>query len=212
MTENVKTNFFSQAWLVLILAICFGALLAGMQITLGPTIEANKINETLEKVPEMVFGSAHAQEMADRNQTVDVTPLSVGVEKAGKTIRYSVFEAKTEGQLAGWVTKTTGQGYADKIEMLIGFDPQMEKITGLFVLDQKETPGLGNKIVTDAWRGQFIAKSTGQALTAVKGKAKAGNEIDAITGATISSKAVTDIINTTVNDLRQPLIEKAKGK
>jgi electron transport complex protein RnfG len=212
MTENVKTNFISQTWLVLLLAICFGALLAGIQITLGPTIEANKINETLEKVPEMVFGAAHAQELADRKQSVDVAPVSIGVDKAGKTIRYSVFEAKTEGQLAGWVVKTAGQGYADKIEMLIGLDPQVEKITGLFVLDQKETPGLGNKIVTDAWRSQFLAKSTGQALTAVKGNAKAGNEIDAITGATISSKAVTDIINTAVNDLRKPLIAKAKGK
>ena len=147
MTENVKTNFISQTWLVLLLAICFGALLAGMQITLGPTIEANKINETLEKVPEMVFGAAHAQELADRKQVVDVTPISVGVDKAGKTIRYSVFEAKTEGQLAGWVVKTAGQGYADKIEMLIGLDPMIEKITGIFVLDQKETPGLGNGLL-----------------------------------------------------------------
>ncbi len=212
MTENVKTNFISQTWLVLLLAICFGALLAGMQITLGPTIEANKINETLEKVPEMVFGAAHAQELADRKQVVDVTPISVGVDKAGKTIRYSVFEAKTEGQLAGWVVKTAGQGYADKIEMLIGLDPMIEKITGIFVLDQKETPGLGNKIVTDEWRSQFLAKSTGQALIAVKGNAKAGNEIDAITGATISSKAVTDIVNAAVHNLRNPLIEKAKGK
>jgi electron transport complex protein RnfG len=212
MTENVKTNFISQTWLVLLLAICFGALLAGMQITLGPTIEANKINETLEKVPEMVFGAAHAQELADRKQVVDVTPISVGVDKAGKTIRYSVFEAKTEGQLAGWVVKTAGQGYADKIEMLIGLDPMIEKITGIFVLDQKETPGLGNKIVTDEWRSQFLAKSTAQPLATVKGKASAGNEIDAITGATISSKAVTDIVNAAVHNLRNPLIEKAKGK
>jgi electron transport complex protein RnfG len=212
MTENVKTNFISQTWLVLLLAICFGALLAGMQITLGPTIEANKINETLEKVPEMVFGAAHAQELADRKQAVDVTPISVGVDKAGKTIRYSVFEAKTEGQLAGWVVKTAGQGYADKIEMLIGLDPMIEKITGIFVLDQKETPGLGNKIVTDEWRSQFLAKSTAQPLATVKSKASAGNEIDAITGATISSKAVTDIVNAAVHNLRNPLIEKAKGK
>jgi electron transport complex protein RnfG len=212
MTENVKTNFISQTWLVLLLAICFGALLAGMQITLGPTIEANKINETLEKVPEMVFGAAHARELADRKQAVDVTPISVGVDKAGKTIRYSVFEAKTEGQLAGWVVKTAGQGYADKIEMLIGLDPMIEKITGIFVLDQKETPGLGNKIVTDEWRSQFLAKSTAQPLATVKSKASAGNEIDAITGATISSKAVTDIVNAAVHNLRNPLIEKAKGK
>ena len=212
MTEHVKSNFFSQAWLVLLLAICFGALLAAMQITLGPTIEANKINETLEKVPEMVLGVARAQELAAGQQAVDVAPLSVEVGKAGKTVRYSVYEDKTDGQLAGWVAKTAGQGYADKIEMLIGFDPQVDKITGIFVLDQKETPGLGNKIVTDEWRGQFVSKATDQPLAAVKGKAKAGNEIDAITGATISSKAVTDIINTAVKDLRNPLIEKAKGK
>jgi len=210
MTANVKTNFISQAWLVLFLALCFGALLAGMQIALGPTIEANKINETLERVPILVFGAAHATELSQSGMAID--PITVGVEKAGKTVRYNVYETKSDGKLAGWVVKTAGQGYADKIEMLIGFDPQVEKITGLYVLDQKETPGLGNKIVTDAWRGQFLAKSTGQALTAVKGQAKAGNEIDAITGATISSKAVTDIINTAVNDLRKPLIAKAKGK
>lgn len=211
MTENTKKNFFSQAWLVLVLAIFFGALLAGIQITLGPTIEANKLNESLAKVPEMVFGTAQAREMAERQQDIAVTPETVEVDKAGKTVRYSVYKAETDGQLAGWVAKTSGQGYADKIEMLIGFDPQVETITGIFVLDQKETPGLGNKIVTEDWRSQFLAKSTDTLLTAVKDKARAGGEIDAITGATISSKAVTDIINTAVNDLRNPLSAKAKG-
>ena len=212
MTEHVKSNFFSQAWLVLLLSICFGALLAAVQITLGPTIEANKINETLAKVPEMVFGAARAEELAAKHETVDVSPLSVEVDKAGKKVRYSVYEAKTNGHLDGWVAKTAGQGYADKIEMLIGFDPQMDKITGIFILDQKETPGLGNKISTEDWRHQFVGKSTAQPLSVVKGNVKAGNEIDAITGATISSKSVTGIVNTVVKDLRNPLIEKAKGK
>lgn len=210
MTENVKTNFISQAWLVLSLAICFGALLAGMQIALGPTIEANKVNETLERVPVLVFGAAHAAELSESG--MEINPLSVGVEKAGKTVRYNVYETKSDGKLAGWVTKSAGQGYADKIEILIGFDPQMDKITGLFVLDQKETPGLGDKIMETAWRGQFLDKSTGKPLMPVKGKSAAAHEIDAITGATISSKAVTDIINTAVADLRQPLAAKAKGQ
>ncbi len=210
MTAQGKANFFSQAWLVLVLAICFGGLLAGMQILLGPIIEANKINETLERVPVLVFGAAHATELSQSG--MEINPLSVGVDKAGKTVRYNVYETKSDGKLAGWVTKSAGQGYADKIEILIGFDPGMDKITGLFVLDQKETPGLGNKILEDAWRGQFLDKSTAKPLTPVKGKSRASNEIDAITGATISSKAVTDIINTAVADLRQPLADKAKGK
>jgi electron transport complex protein RnfG len=210
MTAKGNTNFISQAWLVLALAICFGGLLAGMQIVLGPTIEANKINETLERVPVLVFGAAHATELSQGD--MEINPMSVGVEKAGKTVRYNVYETKSDGKLAGWVTKSAGQGYADKIEILIGFDPRMGKITGLFVLDQKETPGLGNKILEDAWRGQFLEKSTDKPLAPVKGKASAPNEIDAITGATISSKAVTDIINTAVADLRQPLADKAKGQ
>ncbi|MDJ0885085.1 MAG: FMN-binding protein [Desulfobacterales bacterium] len=210
MTAQGKANFFSQAWLVLVLAICFGGLLAGMQILLGPIIEANKINETLERVPVLVFGAAHATELSQSG--MEINPLSVGVDKAGKTVRYNVYETKSDGKLAGWVTKSAGQGYADKIEILIGFDPGMDKITGLFVLDQKETPGLGNKILEDTWRGQFLEKSTAKPLTPVKGKSRAPNEINAITGATISSKAVTDIINTAVADLRQPLADKAKGK
>ena len=210
MTAQGKANFFSQAWLVLILAICFGGLLAGMQIVLGPTIEANKINETLQRVPVLVFGAAHATELSQSG--MEINALSVGVDKAGKTVRYNVYETKSDGKLAGWVTKSTGQGYADKIEVLIGFDPGMEKITGLFVLDQKETPGLGNKILEDAWRGQFLNKSTAKALAPVKGKSSASHEIDAITGATISSAAVTDIINRAVADLRQPLADKAKGQ
>jgi electron transport complex protein RnfG len=210
MTAKGNGNFISQAWLVLVLAICFGGLLAGMQITLGPTIEANKINETLERVPELVFGAAHAAELSQSG--MEITPISVGVDKAGKTVRYNVYETKSDGQLAGWVTKSAGQGYADKIEVLIGFDPGVEKITGIFVLDQKETPGLGNKILEADWRGQFLDKSTAQPLMPVKGQATASNEIDAITGATISTKAVTDIVNTAVADLRQPLADKAKGK
>ena len=210
MTSKGNANFISQAWLVLVLAICFGGLLAGMQIFLGPTIEANKINETLERVPVLVFGAAHATELSQSG--MEINSMSVGVEKSGKTVRYNVYETTSDGKLAGWVTKSTGQGYADKIEILIGFDPGMKKITGLFVLDQKETPGLGNKILEDGWRGQFVDKSTAKPLAPVKGKPSADHEIDAITGATISSKAVTDIINTAVADLRAPLAAKAKGQ
>jgi len=209
MNEHKREGFFQQAWLVLVLSLAVGGMLAGIQMALGPAIEANKINETLLKVPELVVGQAEAQSLAPG--ALEVSPIAVEVDKAGKKVRYSVYEAKRDGRLAGWVAKTSGSGYADKIELLIGFDPQVETITGLFILDQKETPGLGNKIVTEAWRAQFLQKTTAQSLAAVKGKASAPNEIDAVTGATISSKSVTDIINTAVADLKRPLAEKAKG-
>jgi electron transport complex protein RnfG len=203
MLERIKNNYLVQAWLVLILALWF-------QLTLGPTIEANKTNETLEKVPELVVGRAEAEKMAQKNQSLIISPQSMSIDKQGKKYHYSVYGTRfPDGKQAGWVVKTAGQGYADKIELLIGFDSVAETITGLFVLDQKETPGLGNKIIRREWRDQFINKDTDHNIVAQKKGASAPNEIDAITGATVSSKSVCTIVNKTVSDLRNQLATKA---
>ena len=197
--SGLKDNNIVQAWLVLLLAVFFGVALAGVQLTLGPAIENNKINETRQKVPELVAVSPAEAAF------LDIVSKSVYVDKAGKKVVYNVFETKADGETVGWVAKTAGQGYADKIELLVGFDPGLSMITGLFVLDQKETPGLGNKISTPEWRSQFVNKPINTPLEVVKTGASADNEINAITGATISSRSVTGIINTAVKDLKEPL-------
>ncbi len=204
-TGGLKSSNLVQAWLVLVLAMGFGVSLAGVQLALGPIIESNKINETLEKIPELVLGNSLAAKMATENQTLEIAPRQVTVTKAGRAKFYSVYEARYQGDLKGWVVKTKGQGYADTIELLLGLSPDLHAITGLFVLDQKETPGLGNKIITDAWRGQFIDAPVDRALVVVKTGAARPGEIDAVTGATISSKSVTAMINTAIGDLRKPL-------
>jgi Na+-translocating ferredoxin:NAD+ oxidoreductase subunit G len=210
--EKLKTSSLVQAWLVLLLAVSFGISLAGVQLALGPIIETNKINETLEKVPELVLGKDLAEKMAAQNQSLEVANHRVAVDKAGQAKTYSVYEARYAGELRGWVVKIKGQGYADAIELLVGLSPDLKSLTGLFVLDQKETPGLGNKIVTADWRGQFIGAPTSSALVVVKGGAAQPGEIDAVTGATISSNSVTAMINTAIGDLRSPLTEMKKGK
>jgi Na+-translocating ferredoxin:NAD+ oxidoreductase subunit G len=202
MLARLKNNKIIQAWLVLLLALCFGSSLAGIQLTLGPRIEENKINETREKVPELVLG----KEQAGKAQSLEIEPRSLVVNKNGRQIAYSVLEARDpeKGRL-GWVIKSSGQGYADKIELLLGMDPSAENISGIFVLEQKETPGLGNKIVTEEWRSQFIGKRTDRPLEVVKGATDRKNEISAITGATISARSVTTIVNTAVADLKGQL-------
>jgi electron transport complex protein RnfG len=207
--NRFQNNYLVQAWLVLLLASLFGLILAGVQSSMGPKIENNKLNETLHKVPEVILGQAEARKLADGGESLSINNKLIEVEKQGKKKIYSIFEAFfPDGRPAGWVTKASGQGYADKIELILGFDPAAEKITGLFVLGQKETPGLGNKIEEDGWRGQFAGKSTAQPLRVIKGGASDADTIDAITGATISSKAVTDIVNASVNDLKNKLAVK----
>ncbi len=211
--NRFQNSYLLQAWLCICLAFLFGIALAAVQASLGPKIVANKINETKEKVPELLVGAEKAAKMAAEGQTFDVEQRNIEVEKKGIIKRYTVYGAKyPDGTAAGWVTKTGGQGYADHVELLLGFNPQASQITGVFILDQKETPGLGNKIVLPQWRNQFNQKSTDRRLVVVKRGASAANEIDAVSGATISSVSVVNIINKAVADLKQPLSAAMKTK
>jgi len=203
---SLKNSNLVQAWLVLLLVTLFGTALAGIQAKLGPVIEANKVKETMAKIPVLVLGEDLAAELADDNQTLTIKSRVVEVKKNGITKFYTVYDAwLPEGKMIGHVVKADGQGYADKIELLVGLDAQGKRITGLFVLAQKETPGLGAKILEDAWRGQFKEKSTEKHLSVVKGGGDKEDQIDAISGATISSKSVTGIVNTAVANVASQL-------
>ncbi len=203
---SLKNNNLVQAWLVLLLATVFGTALAGIQAKLGPVIEDNKVKETMAKIPGLVLGEDLAAEIAADNQSLTIKPRTIEVNKNGTTKYYTVYDAwLPDGKMAGHVVKADGQGYADKIELLIGLDAEGKSITGLFVLDQKETPGLGAKILEDDWRGQFKEKSTAKSLSVVKGGGAKEDEIDAISGATISSRSVTGIVNATVANIASQL-------
>ena len=203
---SLKKSNLAQAWLVLLLATVFGTALAGIQAKLGPVIEANKVKETMAKIPGLVLGEDLAAELAADNQSLTIKSRVIEVKKNGTVKYYTVYDAwLPEGKMVGHVVKADGQGYADKIELLVGLDAKGKNITGLFVLDQKETPGLGAKILEDGWRGQFKEKSTDKTLSVVKGGGAGEDEIDAISGATISSRSVTGIVNTAVANVASQL-------
>ena len=190
-----RNSNLAQAWLVLVLAIFFGAALAAVQVNLSGIILENKQNETLERVPELIWGIEGARKVAAQKQAVKIIPGTLSIKSGAKTKTFNLFKVIREKELAGWVIKAGGQGYADKIDLLIGVDPGGKTLTGLFILDQKETPGLGNKITFPEWRRQFVGKSTARPLVVAKGNPAGGATIDAITGATISSRSVTHIVN-----------------
>jgi len=211
--ESIKNSNLFQAWLVLVLATVFGITLAGVQAALGPIIEANKIQETMEKIPALVLGEDQALKTLGEDSALVIKPHRVEIDKNGAKKVYTIYEARDkDGSLAGFVAKATGQGYADKIELLLGLDAKADNITGLFVLDQKETPGLGNKIVEKQWRGQFKNKPATRGLVVVKGGAKKAYEIDAISGATISSRSVTGIVNRIILDARPQIVQPVKNE
>ena len=89
----------------------------------------------------------------------------------------------------GYVVHTVTVGYAGDVSMLVGVSSEGQ-VTGLVVRDLQETPGLGRKALTDT---EFLAQ-----FLNTDGNAAVGEDIDALTGATVTSKAVTRGVNSAV--------------
>jgi electron transport complex protein RnfG len=184
-----KGSFLSQAWLVLLLSLSFGGALAAIEIGLKPIIEENKRAEIFSQIPLLVPGAS---------------------SEASGTAAPGVYEGRSEsGERVGWLLRASGQGFADRIECLIGLDAKGETLTGIYVLDQKETPGLGDYITDrDKFRKWFEGQPTATPLRVVKQASPApAGEVQALTGATISSDAVAGIVNKRVAEFRKVLAE-----
>ncbi|HBE91171.1 MAG TPA: FMN-binding protein [Gammaproteobacteria bacterium] len=121
------------------------------------------------------------------------------------------------GELTGIALEGSAFGYAGKIYLLYGYDPTCECIRGIKVLKMIETPGLGDKIITDqAFVANFNALDAkltsdhmqlANPIVTVKAGTKRSNwEIDAISGATISSKAVGRALNESAQTLLPKLV------
>jgi electron transport complex protein RnfG len=126
-------------------------------------------------------------------KTIMPDATSFAAKRAGE-IDY--FEALKDGELAGYCVKVTGSGYGGYMRIIVGIDTG-GMIKGVRILEHQETPGLGSKI-SETRPGEkepyFLRQFKGKQARTVAIK----KDVDAITGATISSKAVTDAVNKTV--------------
>ncbi len=140
------------------------------------------------------------------------------VQEAAKdaSLVYAGYDLK--GNLAGVAIEASGMGFADVIRIIYGYNPATEQIIGFRVLESKETPGLGDKIEKDpAFLENFktlpIVLSADKSrvqhrIVAVKhGKKEKAWELDGITGATISSRAVGNILGTSTEHI-VPVLHK----
>lgn len=165
-----------------------------------PIIKENKAEALERAIFEVVPGTDQTKGFLFEEGRGFI-PLE-GEEADGQAV-YAGFDSN--GQLTGVAVEASGQGYADIIRILYGYDPASQKIIGFYVLESKETPGLGDKIEKDAdflanFQGLDVALNGDQnglqhPVTLVKNGTKENPwEIDAITGATISSRAIGNII------------------
>jgi electron transport complex protein RnfG len=103
-----------------------------------------------------------------------------------------VYEGSSNGQTAGYTLSVVTKGYSPGLSLTIGLDPN-GVVTGVDIGSHEETPGLGANAVKPEFLGQY-AGADGP-LAVVKTPTGADGEIAAITGATITSNAVTGAVN-----------------
>ena len=196
MTARENTSTTAPGSLRLILTLAIAGLISGVAIigiyeSTLPTITANKARELREAVFKVLPGVSRMQLLAHRDGEL------VAVQAAAKDepVVYGGYDEG--GGFVGYAIPGAGPGFQDTIGLLYGYTPAEKQVLGMEVLESRETPGLGDKIYKDAdFVGAFSALSIDPEIVAVKkGTKSRDNEIDAITGATISSKAVVRIIN-----------------
>lgn len=106
-----------------------------------------------------------------------------------------IVEVKNSSETIGYIINIGSMGFDGEIEIAVAFDLD-NKVHGVEILSQTETPGLGAKIVDPAFKDQYLG--SGGPFEVTKAAKKNETEIEAITSATISSRAVTDGINAAI--------------
>lgn len=176
------------------------ALVSAYEATL-PRIQAHK-QEVLERaIGEVLHAPARFETLYERDGRLSAEPPP-GVKNPDRVyLGYA-----EDGRPVGFAIVASGSGFQDTIRLIFGYDAAAKKMLGMRVLESKETPGLGDKIEKDE---HFVKQFDGCAAPPAgvrAGTKSKPNEIDMITGATISSRTVVNAINEALTRVR-PLVE-----
>jgi len=194
-------HFMQQSWLLIVASFCFGLLIAVTSAALSPRIRQNEINKR-NRMVTMLLPEAKDFILLDKQIEIQ--------SPQGKKEKVEIYRAVSEAnECVGWSFEAAGSGFADKIKLVIALDKNFEKIAGFDVLLSNETPGFGDQIKYDYYRDQFKGAPAGELkLVTIGERSKIDSEIVAISGATISSEAVVEIVNNSVTKIKEQMRKK----
>jgi len=180
MTESQRDVAVIIGKLVLVCLVA--SLMLGL--TYVPTqeqLEINKIEAQEEALKEVVPSASEFEPVYNSGEQI---------------LYYRAFDSS--GNLVGYAFFSEENGYNGPVELAGGIDASFNTITGMEVMGHSETPGLGAKITEDKFKNQFSDLTVGDLQLSQN-----GGSIDAITGATTSSHAVVDALNSKIDEIKE---------
>lgn len=167
--------------LSVICTVC-GLALSGIRNMTAARIENQVLMNVQGPKVKRVLNGAENDLIADRKKiTID-----------GEDIL--LFIGKKKGKDWAIAYETTGKGFGGDLTIMVGYDLALDKLTGIQVISQKETPGVGSRVTEDQFTGRFKGLDI---KTKFEPKSE-GGAIDAISGATYSSKGVLQAVRKSI--------------
>ena len=190
MSKKLESTFTNMVVVLFAVTLIASAAVGYVHDLTAGEIEKAKQAKQENAIKQVIPGEFDNNPSADawKRQTADGGELEF-------------YPAKKNGQLIGTAVKTyTNNGFGGQVWLMVGFNPD-GTIYNYSVLEHKETPGLGSKM--DLWftkegRGNIVGKKPGTIGLKVT---KDGGDVDAITAATISSRAFLDAVNRAASEL-----------
>jgi electron transport complex protein RnfG len=182
--STFKNMVLSLTLISLGASACLGFVYKMTKAPIELSILNKKLSAIKEVVPEF-----------DNNPNEEMYRLPTG---DGDSL--DVYPAKKNNEIVGYAVNTyTKKGFSGNVSLVAGFKPD-GTIFNITVLEQKETPGLGAKMTEPSFKNQFNDKNPAEFSMKVK---KDGGQVDAITAATISSRAFCDAVQRAYNSLQK---------
>lgn len=194
----MKDKILMVVFVIVVGSVLTAGLIVVSAVT-NPVIEANNLKVmkmSVLSVLDIPYSESDLETVFSENVRAET--------KDGRTVYVS-----KSGDVAFSIT---GSGLWGPVEGVMGLKSDLETVKRIRINHQEETPGLGSRIADDDFLSRFNDKSIVPSLEVVAaGKAGADNQIDGITGATLSGKALEAILNNEIKRY-QPLLAEVSGK
>lgn len=179
-SRKLESNFFNMVFVLFLVCFVSSFLLGWVYNQTKDRIDEAKQAKMLRAIDEVVVAGY------ENKPNEDLFPLPT---EEGKDLE--CYPTKVSGELTSVAVRTyTKLGFNGHIGLMVGFLPD-GTIHKISVVEQSETPGLGTKMKGDQFKGQFEGKNPETFRLKVK---KDGGDVDAITAATITSRAFCDAV------------------
>ncbi len=175
--EKKQNNFLYVLRISLVLLIICSLTAAAVALVYAVTYEKADENQKMvqQQAIETIFGEGIEIESADISSELQ-----------------AAFTVTKDGEQIGVCALVRGAGFGGDMDVMVGFVPDGSAIVGVQVVSHSETPGLGSRVSESEYLAKYVGKS---------GNLTLDTDIDAISGSTISSRALLDAVNTAEKEL-----------